>query len=221
MTIQPVREFKLSPAGSGRGVSCDANGAFIDSIPLLKRTFANGRETWLPRGCPDISDELGERYGLPIDISSKAAGLSAIANALNVGNVVRAQLVALHLQFPEPPSITKDADGDERALIKFIRDLDLGGLIKANWDADEHPRWPAGAPDSQGGRFAPKGEGGGASDSGRSPIFASVNRHARSRLMPTSRVSARPRSRTRAPAAAISACSTRPAHGPPRRSIRK
>jgi hypothetical protein len=31
-------------------------------------------------------------------------------------------------------------------------------LLKADWDADEHPRWPAGTPDSQGGQFAPKGD---------------------------------------------------------------
>lgn len=45
-------------------------------------------------------------------------------------------------------------------LIKFIRDLHWSGMIKGDWDPDEHPRWPAGAPDSQGGRFAPKGDGG-------------------------------------------------------------
>src|SRR5579862_4727268 len=42
-----------------------------------------------------------------------------------------------------------------------------GPLAKADeeWDPEKHPRWPAGADDSQGGRFAPKGEGGtGASD---------------------------------------------------------
>jgi hypothetical protein len=31
-------------------------------------------------------------------------------------------------------------------------------LIKDGWDAGLHPRWPTGAPDSQGGRFAPKNE---------------------------------------------------------------
>lgn len=27
------------------------------------------------------------------------------------------------------------------------------------WDPDEHPCWPAGSADSQGGQFAPNGEG--------------------------------------------------------------
>ena len=42
-------------------------------------------------------------------------------------------------------------------LIEFVRELFRCGLIKADWDPNEHPRWPAGAPDSQGGQFAPKG----------------------------------------------------------------
>ncbi len=41
-------------------------------------------------------------------------------------------------------------------MIKFIRDLHWSGMLKADWDPDEHPRWPAGSPDSRGGQFAPK-----------------------------------------------------------------
>jgi hypothetical protein len=33
------------------------------------------------------------------------------------------------------------------------------GFFRKVWESDEHPRWPTGAPDSQGGQFAPKGEG--------------------------------------------------------------
>jgi hypothetical protein len=42
--------------------------------------------------------------------------------------------------------------------VEFVRVLDASGLIKADWDSDEHPRWPAGAPDSQGGQFARQDE---------------------------------------------------------------
>ena len=42
-------------------------------------------------------------------------------------------------------------------MIEFIRSLHWSGLIKTNWDPGEHPRWPAGAADSQGGQFAPRG----------------------------------------------------------------
>lgn len=35
--------------------------------------------------------------------------------------------------------------------------LRASGLLKADWDPTQHPRWPAGSPDSIGGRFAPAG----------------------------------------------------------------
>ena len=43
------REFRLSQPGSGRGVSCDADGAFIGAVPLLKRSSVNGIQKWQPR----------------------------------------------------------------------------------------------------------------------------------------------------------------------------
>jgi hypothetical protein len=98
VNAQIVREFKLSRSGSARGISCDAGGAFIDSIPLLKRARAHGREIWEPRNVDELSIELGTHYGLPIHISSKSAGLDAIARSLNAENVAHAQLVALHMQ---------------------------------------------------------------------------------------------------------------------------
>jgi len=85
--------------------------------------------------------------------------LSAIAAALNAGNIARAQLVTLHLQFPNPPPLAR-AVTSHNELSKFIRELHWSGLIKAGWDSDQHPRWPAGTPDSQGGQFAPKDGGG-------------------------------------------------------------
>jgi hypothetical protein len=154
-----AREFHLSPPGKGRGVSCDSEGAFIGAIPILHRLRKSGEEVWQPRDCNELSSEVGEHYGLPIDISSKAGGLRAIANALNEGDVARAQIATVLLGIPDPPPLSKRAHSRER-MIKLIRDLHWSGLIKADWDADEHPRWPAGSPDSIGGDFAPKGEGG-------------------------------------------------------------
>lgn len=152
-----MREFRLLPAGSGRGVSCDANGAFVDSIPLLKRTRANGKEVWEPRNREELSAELGTRYGLPIDVSSKANGIAVVAHALNEGAVARAQLATLHLQIPDPSPLAK-AGLSRAEVVAFVRGLYESNLIKADWDTTKHPRWPKLAPDSQGGRFAPKGE---------------------------------------------------------------
>jgi hypothetical protein len=153
----PIREFRLSPSGHGQGIACDANGAFIDSTPLLKRAHDNA---WIAREAAELSDALGAHYGLPIDISSKTAGLEAIARALNAGNIAHAQLVTLHLQIPETPELAKSASPHDDA-ISFIRGLDASKPLQKMWEPDDHPRWPAGSPDKQGGEFAPKDDAGG------------------------------------------------------------
>jgi hypothetical protein len=151
-----IREFRLSPQRKS-GVSCDADGAFVGAIPILDRLEKNGKDEWQPRDCDALSDEIGERYGFPIDMSLKTGGLKAIANALNEGNVTRAQIATVLLGIPDPPPISKRAHSRDQ-MIKLIRDLHWSGLIKADWDPSEHPRWPAFSPDSMGGDFAPKGE---------------------------------------------------------------
>ena len=167
MNAPLIREFRLSPPGGGHGVSCDADGAFVDSVPLLKRSQAGGQEFWVPRDSDELSAALGAHYGLPIDVSSKALGLNAIARALNSSDVARAQIVTLHLEFPEFPAPAQLARSASPAneLEKFVRELHWSGLLGKVWEPDDHPRWPAGAPDSQGGRFAPRDESDGAQGS--------------------------------------------------------
>jgi len=148
-----IREFRLSPPGRG-GVSCDANGAFVGCVSLLQRSHTHGDQRWEPRDCEQLSHEIGSEFGLPIDLSKKAGGLKAICNALNEGDVARAQIATVLLGIPEPPHLTKRVRS-ESEMITFIRDLHWSGLIKRDWDPDFHPRWPAGAPESQGGEFAP------------------------------------------------------------------
>jgi hypothetical protein len=150
-----IREFRLVPSGAGQGVSCDANGAFVGAVPLLKQSRDECR--WEPRNCEQLSKQLGADFGLPIDMSSKIGGLRAICNALNDGDLARAQIATVLLAIPDPPPLVKSTRS-RKDVIKFIRDLDWSGMIKADWDSDEHPRWSAGAPDSQGGRFAARGE---------------------------------------------------------------
>ena len=150
-----VREFRLSPPGSGLGISCDANGVFVGSVALLRRSDARGKERWEPRDSRPLSSQVASELGLPIDFSSKADGLKAIANALNEGNVARAQIATVLLAIPDPSRIS-NGERSYEAMIKFVRDLHWSGLIK--WDPDQHPRWPAGSPDSEGGQFAPKSE---------------------------------------------------------------
>lgn len=79
------REFRLS-AKEGLGVRCDANGAFVGDVAMLRRV--NGE--WLPRHGEELSDALSKVYGLPVDASVKQKGLGAIARALNDGDIARA-----------------------------------------------------------------------------------------------------------------------------------
>ena len=133
-----IREFRLAPAGAKQGVSCDSSGAFVGMTPLLERSQEDGRDRWEPRDCEQLSKQIGSDFGLPIDMSSKRGGLKAICNALNEGDVARAQIATVLLGIPDPPPL----DGGARSrdtMIKFIRDLHWSGMIA--WDdakADAH-----------------------------------------------------------------------------------
>jgi hypothetical protein len=109
---------------------------------------------------------MSAQYGLPVDMSSKRGGLTVIAKALNEGDLVRAQIATVLLGVPDPPSLSKGAPSRQE-MIQLASDLRRSRLLKADWDPDEHPRWPAGASDSQGGQFAPKGD----DETGASPIL--------------------------------------------------
>jgi hypothetical protein len=182
-------EFYLSPTGTD-GVSCGADGAFIGATPLLDRVRKNDRDEWHPRDCKELSEQIGARYGLPIDMSSKRGGLKAIANALNEGNVARAQIATVLLGIPDPLPLSKRTRSRDET-IALIRDLHWSGMLK--WDSDEHPRWPAGTPDDKGGKkggkFAPKGGGGG---TGTSPASRAAD-HTNSRRVKPDTAGARTR----------------------------
>jgi len=74
-------------------------------------------------------------------------------------------------QFPlhVPNIVSIGQQARENALAKILRTLLFAQpfafhrLVKAGpWDESKHPRWPVGAPNSQGGRFAPTDSPGGA-----------------------------------------------------------
>jgi hypothetical protein len=150
------RHFALSK-NPGSGVFCSENGLLIDHVPLLERTRSQAQgEQWQPRPVSDINQDLSARYGLPINFAAKAGGLAAVAHALNRGDILHACIAALHLQIPDPPTMTKAA-ASAREIIDLSKQLRASGLLKADWDPLKHPRWPAGSPGSVGGEFAPRG----------------------------------------------------------------
>jgi hypothetical protein len=120
-------------------VSCDANGAFVGSIPLLKRSNAHGNDRWEPRDIANLSTQLSSSFGVPVDMASKLGGLRAICNALNEGNVARAQIATVLLGIPDTPALAKDVRSRD-ATIKFFRKLHWSGLIALNDDrVSVHP----------------------------------------------------------------------------------
>jgi hypothetical protein len=60
----------------------------------------NGKDEWRLRDCDELSEQISDHYGLPIDMSSKTGGLRGITNALNEGDVARAQIGRLPLGLP-------------------------------------------------------------------------------------------------------------------------
>jgi hypothetical protein len=134
------RHFSLSVAQDG-SISCSADGVFVGEVPLLERSSCrNDLQQWVPRHADDLNCDLSKRYRLPIDINAKVGGLIAIARALNRGDLLHAQIVALHLQFPDPPALTKTAE-NTREIVGLVRQLRASGLLKGDWDPLKHPRW--------------------------------------------------------------------------------
>lgn len=115
--------------------------------------------------------------------------VSAAAAQLNAGDEVAAQgaldflgltafseegaafaaAVAGQFSLHVPDIVSAGQQANENALAKTLRTLLFAQpfafhrLVKAGpWDESKHRRWPAGAPDSQGGRFAPVDSSGGA-----------------------------------------------------------
>src|SRR5690348_15553724 len=78
---------------------------------------------WTARPQADLDDAMSARYGHPVDMSTKLGGLSAIADALNRGDVFRAQLGTLALRLPDPP---ESASGtDPRRLAALLHGSDM------------------------------------------------------------------------------------------------
>ena len=127
------RFFRLSV----EGVRCDESGLFVGGAPMLERsTRPGGREGWAPRPAAALNRDLGARYGFPVDASAKQGGLAVAAQALERSDLALAQIAALLLQFPEPPSLTKDSSAQGAAAL--ARQLIECGLLKADWDSANH-----------------------------------------------------------------------------------
>lgn len=154
----------------GEGVFCGREGAFVGKTALLERTGAkNGRDFWQVRESAQLESELGKSYGFPVDFRSKLRGAETVARALNSGNLALAQIATLLLRLPDPPvQADRLTSIDEK--IDLLRRMQINDLLKADWDPDKHPRWPARSTEGVGGQFAPADSGSDSSTSGPSPV---------------------------------------------------
>ncbi len=140
--------FRLTPSYEGRGVACDARGCYVGGIPLLARKRdESDRDTWVPRPLPELNQALSTRYGQAVDLAPKFPGLSAVADALNRGDVFRAQTGTLSLRLPDPPT---PAAGNGSAM-RLASMLQSSGMLR-----DGLPPSGAASNDDGGGLPAPQ-----------------------------------------------------------------
>lgn len=127
-------------------VDCDGNGLRIAGRDLLRR---EGRESSPLRyallAIEEIEERLWQAYGCKVSAAGKLRGLQVVADALNRGEVARAQIAALLLKIPDPAP----ANSFPPTVAKRRHE---GGWLLKDWDADEHPR--TGTPPNP-GWFAP------------------------------------------------------------------
>jgi hypothetical protein len=127
------RVFRLSPSQ----VFCDGAGARVGGVALLEREVENAG--WRVRPIGDLNRELASAYGLPLDVSSKAAGLAVVAKALDCGDAAKAQIAMLLMRFPDPLTSDKGVRCSDD-LFKLAGELAESGLIKDDDFESEHPR---------------------------------------------------------------------------------
>lgn len=107
MNDEPLSEnrrqtFRLSPQ-RGAGVFCDVSGLAVADVELLELISEDGpRKLWRPRPADRIQTEIEKAFGVQIEFNHGLAGLEVVANALNEGDVARAQIAALLMRIPIP-----------------------------------------------------------------------------------------------------------------------
>jgi hypothetical protein len=135
-----LRAFSLVADRDGGGVSCGAQGVFVDGVPLLRREREVDRNgPWAVRPLAELNDELTARYRLPIDVTAKAGALALIAKAFNRDDLALAAIATVQMQFPDPPSLTKGAESVDEIMQRAL-ELHRSHLLKAEWDPTKHPR---------------------------------------------------------------------------------
>ena len=91
-TLLKTRTFRLRAGG----VECDADGLRVGDAQLLELAGASSAvRNWRPLAQPEIDRVLSRAYDARICGSDKRRGLAVVAEALNKGELARAQIAAL------------------------------------------------------------------------------------------------------------------------------
>lgn len=141
-----TRTFRLLPYG----LWCDRDGLSFHGEPLSVRDAAvQGSAKWRPLTQAHIERALSRTYGIRATAEAKLRGMRTVADALNAGEVARAQIAALFLHLPDPALLKSVPDRSAA----FETELARCGWLRKDWNPDDHPR--AGVPPNP-GWFAPK-----------------------------------------------------------------
>ena len=134
-------------------VECDKNGLRVAGVALLARApGCNKATSWQQVPFAELERDLQRVYEAPITVVKKVVGLKVVAQALNNGEIARAQIAAFLLKLPDPPRADREL-GQKRDVLAKLRD---GGWLEKGWNEEDHPRAGV-APNS--GWFAPKDSG--------------------------------------------------------------
>lgn len=133
----PGRGHRLDLAGQ-HGVSCDAHGPKLGPVSLLRRTLFG----FVPRPAAELDFVASKALGVPLRMAAELMpALSAIADALDRGDLALAVIATLHLNLP--------ALDDAQAL----RARRAETLLKAGFNPDE-PRDVRGRCPSRGPKWS-------------------------------------------------------------------
>lgn len=151
------------------GWTCDTEGLLLaGNCRLVTAAItADGQKFYRVRRFDELNAILSMGYGGAIDAARTYPKLERIAEQMSQGNWTHATLGALYLRLPDLPDQTAAR-----------RVLAADWLLKAFWDPQLHPRWPAHAAEGRGGEFSAAGD----DDDLLVPIGAMDDRYMRDRL---------------------------------------
>ena len=156
-------------------------GRGAEILPVADKTI----RFWIAllHGADALNKELGwvisaaaTRLNAGDEVAAQCALDSLDLTAFSEGGTAFAAGVARQFSVHVPDIVSFGQQTHENTLAKtlqallFVQPSAFHRLVKAGpWDESKHPRWPAGAPDSQGGRFASSGSSEGVPSPGEPP----------------------------------------------------